>query len=461
MKTGTLINDMTQGPLGRQLIKFSLPYMLASLLQTIYTLVDLAIVGQFVGSTGLSAVSISGNVTFLLYCLGIGLGSGGQILISQQVGAKEYDKLHRTLGTIYTFGIIAALAMMTLGLIITKPVLGLLNTPAEAMDDAVSYLTVCCLGVPFTYMYAGMSDSLRGMGDSLRPFIFIAVAAVTNLVLDLLFVAVFDMGVFGAALATAISQLVSLVFTVVYLYRRRHEVGFDFKLKSFRIDKGILATILRLSLPLVLMNASINLSMMFVSSYMNAYGIIASSVSGVGMKLNGLMNIVSSAVMSAESTIVGQNIAAGKRDRVSRAMYIGWGLCIVFCVVVGGLLRIFPEPMFRIFSSDPEVLAMAPKYMSIAFWMYISFALMAPPLGLINGVGFTSLNLVIALLDGVAARIGLSLLFGVVMDMGLEGFWWGSALAGYVSVILPSIYFFSGLWKKRRTLAGPASAQTA
>ena len=457
MKTGTLINDMTQGPLAKQLVKFSLPYMLASLLQTLYTLVDLAVVGHFVGSVGLSAVSISGNVTFLLYCLGIGLGSGGQILISQQVGAKEYDKLHRTLGTIYTFSIIAAFGMMIIGLIITRPVLSLLNTPAEAMDDAVTYLIVCCLGVPFTYMYASMSDSLRGMGDSLRPFLFIAVAAVTNVVLDLLFVAVFDMGVFGAALATAISQLVSLVFTVIFLYRRRDEVGFDFKLKSFRMDKKILATILRLSLPLVLMNASINISMMFVSSYLNEYGIIASSVTGVGLKLNGLMNIVSSAVMSAEATIVGQNIAAGKQDRVKKAMYIGWGLCISFCLVVGGLICLFPEPMYRIFTSDPEVLAMAPNYMHIAFWMYISFALMAPPLGLINGVGFTSLNLVIALLDGVVARIGLSLLFGIAMNMGLEGFWWGSALAGFVSVILGCIYYFSGLWKKRRTLAGSAS----
>lgn len=449
----TMINDMTSGPLGRQLIKFSLPYMLASLLQTMYTMVDLAIVGKFVGSTGLSAVSISGGITILLYALGIGLGSGGQILISQLVGAKDYSKLNRTLGSFYSFAALASIVIMALGLIITKPLLALMNTPQEAMAEAISYLSICCLGIPFTYTYSAMSDSLRGMGNSTAPMIFILVSSLCNVVLDLLFVAVFHMGAAGAAWATSASQVVSTIFTFIYLYRRKEHFGFDFKLRSFKIDWSIMGIIIKLSLPLVFMTVSINVSLLFVNSFTNAYGLIASSVSGVGGKLNGLMNIVANAVMSAEATIVGQNIAAGKPERVKKAMYVGWGLCIAFFLVASTLLMLFPEAVFGIFSSDPEVLALAPSYMSIALWMYLSFALMAPPLGLINGVGFTSLNLIIAILDGVIARIGISLLMGNVLGMGLEGFWWGSSLAGFVSVIMGAVYFFCGKWKSRKLLA--------
>lgn len=449
----TMINDMTSGPLGRQLIKFSLPYMLASLLQTMYTMVDLAIVGKFVGSTGLSAVSISGGITILLYALGIGLGSGGQILISQLVGAKDYSKLNRTLGSFYSFAALASIAIMVLGLVITKPVLNLLNTPPEAMEEAVSYLSICCLGIPFTYTYSAMSDSLRGMGNSTAPMLFILVSSVCNVVLDLLFVAVFHMGAAGAAWATSASQVASTVFTLIYLYRRKEHFGFDFKLHSFKIDWSIMGVIIKLSMPLVFMTVSINISMLFVNSYTNAYGLIASSVSGVGGKLNGLMNIVANAVMSAEATIVGQNIAAGKPERVKKAMYVGWGLCMAFFLVAGTLLMLFPEAVFGIFSSDPEVLTLAPSYMNIAIWMYLAFAMMAPPLGLINGVGFTSFNLIIAIMDGVIARIGLSLLMGNVLGMGLEGFWWGSSLAGFVSVIMGTVYFFTGKWKARKLLS--------
>lgn len=452
-KSNTMINDLTQGPLASKLIRFSLPFMLGNLLQTLYTIVDLAVVGQFVGSTGLSAVSISGQITILMYSAGVGLGNGGQIFIAQQVGAKDYDGIQRSVGTLLTFCGICSIIIAAIGIIFCKPILNLLNTPAEAMEQAVSYFVICCIGIPFTYGYGSLSCILKGMGDSTRPMLFIAIAALTNVVLDLFFVVVIPLESAGAAIATVISQIISFVFAFVYLYKRREAFGFDFRIKSFAIHKKTLGIIAKLSTPLIFMSVSINVSMLYINSYINDYGLVASSVAGVGSKLYSLMNIVTGATQSAVASCVGQNMGAGKMDRVKKSVFIAIGLCLAFFAVVGTLCLVCPKALFGIFSSDPEVLDMAVDYMFVSFWLYLAFSLMAPPLGFLNGIGFTSMNMVVAILDGVVARIGLSLLMGITLNMGLPGFWWGNALAGYISVIIPGIYFLSGKWKTRKLIS--------
>lgn len=453
----TIIRDMTSGNLWRQIIMFSLPFMAANFLQTLYTLADLAVVGKFVGSTALSAVSVSGQITMLLYALGIGFGNGGQILVSQQVGLKDYDGIRRTIGTLLTSVMIASLALTAVGFLTAGWFVDILNTPPEAAEEARTYFYICCVGIPFTYGYSVFASLLRGMGDSKHPFIFIAVAAATNVVLDLIFVIPFQWGVAGAAWATVISQIASFLMALIFLYKRQEAFHFQFKLKNFAIDKHTLAVITKLSLPLVFQTLAINISMMFVSSYINGYGLTASSVSGVGNKLYSVMSVVTNALQSATATIVGQNIAAGEPDRVQKAVIIAEVFCLIFFVVVGGLLFLFPRQVFSLFSSDAAVLDMAPTYINISLWMYLAFALMAPLLGLINGVGFTTLNLIVALLDGVLARIVVSLFMGLTLGMGLEGFWWGTTLASYISVIIPGIYFLSGRWRKRRLLVGQSA----
>ncbi|MGI5936993.1 MAG: MATE family efflux transporter, partial [Oscillospiraceae bacterium] len=387
MKENTLINDLSRGNLARQLVSFAIPFAAANLLQTLYTMADLVIVGQFVGSTGLSAVSVSGQLTILLYALGIGFSNGGQILISQLVGRKDYSSLKSTIGTSVTAQFIISVIIAVLGIIFTKPMLAILNTPPEAMPQAVDYLIICCCGIPFVYTYNAFASVLRGMGDSKRPFYFIFTSAMTNIVLDLLFVGAFKMESAGAALATSLSQFASCVFAFTYLYKRRETLGFDFKLSSFAIDWGKLKTIVSLSLPLALMTAAINISMMFVTSLVNVYGLVASAVSGVGSKLNSIMSIVTQAIQTSTATIVGQNMGAGKHDRVKKTVYIGWVICLAFALVVCALSLLFPRQIFSIFSSEPDVLDLSVSYLRIAVWLFISFALMSPPLGMINGVG--------------------------------------------------------------------------
>lgn len=452
-KNKTIVQDLTQGNLTSIMIRFSLPFMASNLMNMLYTLVDLVIVGQFVGSTGLSAVSIAGQLSMLLYAVGIGYGNGGQIYVAQLVGGgRKKEDMQETIGTLVSFCFIMALIVAAIGIVFATPLLNLLNTPAEALGDAVGYLAICCCGIPFTFTFGTFSAMLRGMGDSKRPFIIMAIACGMNVVLDYLFVAVFHWGANGAALATSASQAFSCVFALVYLYRNRETFGFDFKPKSFRIVGKRLLVITKLSVPLVTMQMAINISMMFVTSYVNDYGIVASAVAGVGNKLYTVTNVVTGAVQAATASMVGQNMAAGKHDRVKKTVWVGWVICMAMFVIVGTASLLFPRQIFGLFSKDPAVLDLSVSYLRIAFWLYLSFALMAPTLGLINGVGYTSLNLGIALLDGVAARIGFSLLLGITAGMGLEGFWWGNALAGYISVIIPGIYFFSGKWKNRQVL---------
>lgn len=448
----SMIVDLTKGSLTKQLLAFSTPLVLANLLQTLYNLVDLAVVGQVVGSAGLSAVSISGQITFLLYALGIGLGGGAQILISQQVGSGNKDGIRRTTATTIVFTVILAVVVTAAGLIFKNSLLRILNTPAEAWQDATEYMFWCCLGIPFTYGCGSLCSLLRGMGDSKRPMYFIAAAALTNVVLDLLFVAGFGMRAKGAAIATSIAQLMSFVVSLVYLYRRRESFGFDFKPKSFRMDRVTLGTILRLAAPLAFQSIAINISMLFINAWVNVYGVVASAVSGVGSKLYSLMTVFTHAMESAVGTFAGQNIAAGKPERVRRCVWISTGLCMVFWVILSALCLLAPRAVFMVFTTEADVLAMAPEYMFIMVFMYLSFALMVEPIGLINGVGFVSLNLAIAVADGVIARIGLSLLLAHTFGMGLHGYWWGSSLAGFVSVIPGWLYFFFGKWQKRRLL---------
>ncbi len=450
VKKPAMVNDLTQGSILKKLIVFALPFMAANLLNTLYTLVDLSIIGRFLGSEALSAASNSGQITFMLYAIGIGLGGGGQVLISQLTGAGKRNEYQETIGTLVSFGILSAVVTTFVGLVFARPLLELINTPPEALDRAVEYLQACAFGFIFCVGFNTFSAILRGMGDSKTPFLISAVCAIMNVVLDLLFVAVIHMGVAGAAWATAISQLCSFVFALCYLYPRRAQLGFDFKLRSFRIHGQKLKVILKLSIPLMISSIAISLSLTFINSFVNPYGVVASAVNGVGGKLSSLMQVVTHALQPAVGAFVGQNMGAGKPERAKKAVWCALGIGIVFWIIVAAICLIFPRAVFGLFSDEAPVLDLAVDYLKITVWNYLAWAIMSPALGLMSGVGAATLQLGVSLLDGVVARIGLSLLLGISLGMGLSGFWIGSVLATYVTVILGWAYFFAGRWKNRR-----------
>jgi putative MATE family efflux protein len=257
------------------------------------------------------------------------------------------------------------------------------------------------------------------------------------------------MGVAGAALATSISQFCSFVFAICYLYPRREKFGFDFKLRSFKMKAQKLASILRLSVPLMVSSICISMSLTFINSYVNPYGVVASAVNGVGSKLSSIMQVVTMAMQTATSAFVGQNMGARQPERAKKAVFCATGIGVAFWVVVAAVCTLFPRAVFGLFSNDAPVLDLAVDYLSISIWNYLAWAIMCPALGLMGGVGASTLQLGVSLLDGVVARIGLSLLFGITLAFGLRGFWIGSTMATYVTVILAWAYFLSMRWKKR------------
>lgn len=446
----TMINDMTTGHVGRELLRFSFPFMLSNALQTVYNLVDMVVVGQFVGSAGLTAVSIGGQITWLLSCLAIGYASGGQIFISQLVGVRDHGGIQRTIGTLFTSVALFSILFTVLGIAIHRPLLELLNTPEEAMEQAVDYVVVCSAGMFFVYGYNTVSAVLRGMGDSTRPFLFIAIAALINVVLDLVFVGGLGMESAGAALATVISQAASYLISMVYLYIRRDSFGFDFHLRSFAIDGKTFKSLSYLGLPLTVQTSAINISMLYVSAGINTYGLVYASVYGIGSKLSSIMFIITNSISTASATMFGQNLGAGKHDRVKQIFRYGNLYCLIFFLFVAAACLLFPEAIFRLFTQDADVVSNAGHYMITLVVMFLGFATMTAGIALINGIGNGSLSLITALLDGVIVRIGLCILLAA--PLGVWGYFWGNALAGFVSVIIGDFYYLSGLWKRRRLM---------
>lgn len=452
MSQGSMVNDLTRGSVAKQLLVFAYPFALSNILQLGYNLADMIIIGQYVGSAGLSGVSIGSEIMTLCTFICMGFANAGQIMISQFVGAGQKDAVRRCIGTMFSFILTVSIVMTIAANLMIDTAMGLMNTPQEAYDYARSYTFTCVCGMFFIYGYNIVSAILRGMGDSKRPFVFIAVASVTNIVLDLLFVAVLKWDAMGAALATVLGQAVSFIGSLIYLYKRREAFGFDFKYKSFRIDITLLKSILRLGVPMALQSSAITISMMFVNSSINSYGVIASAVTGIGNKLRGVSSVVTQSISMAASSMIGQNMGAGKTDRVRSIVRTAFLVDIVFWALISTVFMLFPEAVFGLFSDDAEVLSWASQYMLVCAVCFLTFATMSPFTALINGTGFAALSFVIGILDGVVARVGLAYILGELCGFGIVGYWYGNALAGFVTSGLAAAYYLSGKWKKRKLL---------
>ncbi len=450
MNQKSMIRDLTQGSVSRQLLVFSLPFVLANLLQTLYSLVDMVVVGQYVGSAGLSAVSIGGDLLTMLTMLCMGFSTAGQIMISQYVGSGERESISRTIGTMFTLILSSAVVIALACGCFSQTLLSLLNTPEEAWDQAQAYSFTCYVGLIFVFGYNMVSAVLRGMGDGNRPLVFVAIAACMNLILDLVFVAGLSMGAFGAALATVLSQATSFIVSIVYLYIRRESFGFDFRPASFMVRKEQAIPLIKLGLPMALQYGAIMISVVFVNALINQYGVVVSAVNGVGSKLRSLSTLVVQSVGTAASTMCGQNLGARKHDRVVSVVRINLTVNVIYIGLLSVILLVFPEQIFRLFTSDEAVLGWASSYMPVLVVTFVGSALMSPYNAVINGLGYASLSMVIGLLDSVVARIALSLSLGAAY--GIMGYWYGNALAGFVTVILAAAYYYSGRWRTRKLL---------
>lgn len=445
------IRDFTHGNVTKQLITFAWPLFLSNLLQIAYNMVDMVVVGNVLGKTGISAVAVGGDISRLLTFIAMGFSNAGQVLIARLIGAKQRQKIGRFVGTMGGFLGVCAIVLTFVGLLLQDTLLKIMNAPPQAYAGAVSYSTVCMAGLIFTYGYNIVSAILRGMGDSKHPFVFVSIAAVLNLVLDIVLVAGFDMGPGGAALATVFSQGVSLVACVIFLKRHAGQFELNIGLRDFvRWDKGMLAELLKLGTPMAIKTASVQFSKLFVNSWINSYGVAVSAFAGIANKMAGIANLVSTAMSTAGSTMVGQNIAAGEFDRVKTILVRIVSITMTVAIVLSTFICLFPEEIFGIFTSegDADVLAIVGGYVPIAVLLFVGSALRATMNALINGSGNYKINFITAFLDGVILRIGLALLFGLALGMKHYGFWLGDAVASTTPFFIGLVFYLTGRWKR-------------
>ena len=444
-----LINDFTEGPIIGPLARFALPFMLSNALQVFYNLVDMLIVGRYMGKVGLASVINAGKVFVFLTMISAGLSTSGQIYISQLIGQKRTDALSTAIGTFFSTCLLIGCAASILGTTFSLDVLKLIDVPPEALPGAHSYLMVCAAGTVFSFGYNMVSAVLRGMGDSMRPFLFVAIASVANLLLDVLFIAGLGMGTFGAGLATIMGQALSFVFAVVYLGRRKEDFHFDFKPRSFRIVPSVFRAQMRLGLPFAVRFAAINISMIYVLKLVNGLGIAASAVFGIGIQVDDIVTKVTQGIMQASTAMVGQNYGARKFERIGKVMVSAWALSLGFYVVYTYFLLFHTEGLFGIFTDDAEVLALAPVFAWTIVWQFPGLILMRGTNGFINGIGNARLSLLFGLLDGVVLRIGCSWALGTWMGLGLKGYVLGYGIACYGLCIPSIIYYLFFPWERR------------
>ena len=449
--SNTKIRDFTQGNISRQLISFSWPLLLANILQVVYSTVDMIIVGNVMGAAGTSAVAVGGDVTNLLTFVGIGFASAGQVLIARYIGAGESHKIGRFVGTMSGFLLVCALLSSILGLVFQNALLTVMNTPRAAFAGAEAYSSICIMGLVFIYGYNVVSAILRGMGDSKHPLLFIGIAVVMNVFLDVLFVMIWDMGAGGAALATVISQATSFLLCTGFLVLKRRDFELNIQLLDFlHWDRFMLSAFVKLGTPMAIKFASVQVSKLFVNSWINSYGVAVSAFAGIANKLAMFVNLFSNAMNTAGSTMVGQNLVAGKFDRVKKIMGSIFLITMAIVLVCSVMITIFPEEIFGLFveNGDKDVIALARPYVPIAILMFLASSLRATMNALINGSGNSKVNFATAILDGIVLRIGLAVLFGLALDMKHMGFWLGDALAGFTPFWLGLIFYFTGNWKK-------------
>ncbi|MCM1326855.1 MAG: MATE family efflux transporter [Bacteroidales bacterium] len=442
------VTDFTSGSVPKKMALFAIPLFVSNLFQAVYNMVDMIIVGQCVGKAGLSAVSVGGDILNLLTFFAMGFSNAGQVIIAQHLGAGKKEKIGQIIVNLTIFLFSGAVILGTFTFFNRGNLLRLMNTPPEAWEHAFSYVTVCTLGLLFVYGYNVVSAILRGMGDSRHPFIFIATAAVINLVLDIIFIAKLDMGAFGAALATVIGQGVSFLCGISFLLFNQKKLGIVINRKYIKLNKDILRNLLTLGCPMAIKSAAVMFSKLFVNSWINSYGVIASSATAIYSKINVISNLFSNAINMSASSMIAQNIGAERYDRVPKVLRTAMSITLSVAVVLMLTILTMPRTIFGMFTPDPEVIEAAMLLIPMLCALFFGSACRAPSNGLIDGSGNYKLNFLVAILDGIVNRIGFSVLFGLVLPLGWSGFLWGDVIAGFTPFVIGMIYYRTGRWKR-------------
>jgi putative MATE family efflux protein len=452
MQKNSLEKNLTEGSVVMQLIKFALPFMLSNIIQTLYGVADMLIVGNYTGTGGISGVNIGGQVTFIMTNIVIGFSVGGTVVIAQYLGSGDRRGMSESIKTLITFLLVAAVVMSVTMFLLADTILRLMQTPPEAYKQAKDYLDITVAGTIFIFGYNAFSAILRGMGDSKRPLVFVTIACVVNVFLDLLLVGYFDMGAAGAAYATIASQALSMIACIIYLRRTGFE--FDFKPSSFRFYPDRFNMLLKVGIPISITNVITNFSFLVLTTIANGMGVNASAAVGIVGKYNGFAILPAIAVGSSVSAMVAQNMGAGMIDRAKKTFHTGFALAFSISLVVFIITQLIPEQILSLFGDDPEMIAAGVQYVRTFSLDYLIVPATFCLNGIITGSGHTIISSIGGIMASLGFRIPMAILLGLVLDKGLLGLGLAAPVASLGAGAIMLVYYLSGKWKDSTVVKG-------
>lgn len=435
---------MTEGNIWKQIVLFSVPLILGNLLQQMYNTMDSVIVGNFVGSGALAAVGASSSLLYLLIAFSTGAATGAGVVVAQLYGAGDREKVQQAVHTALGIAVVLGLILTVFGMAVSPKLLEWMNTPEDIMEQSVEYLRIYFAGVLFNVIYNMAAGILNAVGNSRRSLIYLGIASVLNIGLDVFFIAVLKMGVAGAAIATDVCQLISSVLMLGFLAKvpDKYQVTW----KKIRIHKHMAAKIIRIGLPSGIQNMVISLSNVLVQTGVNGFGTDAVAGFGAYLKVDGFNILPVMSFSMAATTFTGQNYGAGKMDRVKKGMWVTLAMSVIYTLTTGILLVIFAHPILSIFTSDAKVIAygvLASKYFCP---FYFLLGIMHSLAGTVRGTGKTIPPMVIILLALCIFRI-LWVQFAVPEFKTIRGIYVVYPLSWFIGAALMGIYTWKGRWK--------------
>ncbi len=443
----TYIKDMTVGNPTGLLLTFMLPMLLGNVFQQFYNMVDSMIVGQVVGADALAAVGATGSLNFLFFSLCGGMSNGTGVVISQHFGAGEHDNVRKAIANAAYIMLVVGTIMGGLGVILSRPVLIFLNTPDNILSDAVLYMRIMCAGVLAVALYNCISAILRAVGDSKTPLYFLIMSSILNIFLDLLFVKTFGMGVAGAGIATSISQFLSGVGSLIFAFLKNPFFKIEKNLRKPDLD--IIWQCTRMGVPLAFQTSLIAISCVALQSVVNTFGSVVVAALTATSRIEQLVQQPYNSLGMAMSTYTGQNIGAGKIDRVRQGYRKALMIMAAFSLVMIPLFRIGGELIMKFFVSEEEVISFGAHALKITSWFYLFLGSIYVTRGLLNGAG----DAVFAFANGIVEMLGricFAKPLTLIPQVGVWGVWLATALTWMAAGMFNVSRYLQGKWKKEK-----------
>lgn len=449
---GSRSMDMTNGPLLGKIVRYSIPVMLTSILQLLYNAADIVVVGRFAGPTALAAVGAAGPLNTLLINLFIGLSVGTSVVVAQHYGAERFKDVQDTIHTAMLLSVICSVLCLIIGVVFHKPLLLLMGTPENVVDMAATYMLILFIGVPFMLVFNFGAAILRAVGDTRRPLIILSLTGILNVVLNLIFVILFHMDAAGVALATVLSQAVSTVIIIYLLMREEGVLHFDPRKMCLKKDKAL--NIIRVGLPAGVQGMIFSISNSLMQSTINSFGDITIAGNTAAGNIEGFLYNAQNAFYQAAITFTGQNIGAGKPERIKKIIGACMVCLLVVCLVGGGAILLFGPQLIGIYSTDPQVIAWGVIRNRVLMPLYISCAAMDMFTGILRGMGYSLQPMLLSIFSVCGIRIfWIFVIFPLMPELWLL---YCSYPISWTAAALLEVIFFICQYKKIMAKAQPA-----